>query len=192
LNGEHQYKNAAVAVMALEVLRQYYALIVDDEVLVEALKSVRWPGRLEFVGERPRILLDGAHNPEGAATLAAALRSIRPAGSGKIRLMTAMMANKEHIGYFREVLPLVDSLIVTQVDFRNTLAAERLAEVVRKVQEEMGLEFDLAVEPDWRAALAQLQRQTDDGDLAVVSGTLYMISDVRCALLGQSTSEKGW
>jgi dihydrofolate synthase/folylpolyglutamate synthase len=106
--------------------------------------------------------------------------------------MTAMMANKDHTGYLREVLPQVDSLIVTQADFRNTLEAERLAEVVRKVQEEMGLTFELAVEPDWRTALAQLQQQTGSDDLAVVSGTLYMISDVRCALLGQETSEKGW
>jgi dihydrofolate synthase/folylpolyglutamate synthase len=89
-------------------------------------------------------------------------------------------------------LPQVDSLIVTQADFRNTLEAERLAEVVRRVQGEMGLSFELAVEPDWRAALAQLQQQTGSDDLAVVSGTLYMISDVRCALLGHATSEKGW
>src|SRR5690606_3803558 len=71
LNGAHQLKNAAVAVMTLEVLRQYYALIVDDDQLRQGLRQAAWPGRLELVGGSPRILLDGAHNPEGMEALAA-------------------------------------------------------------------------------------------------------------------------
>ena len=74
LNGAHQRTNAAVAVMTLEVLRQYYALIVDDDDLMQGLRDTAWPGRLEMVQTSPRILIDGAHNPEGAETLAAALR----------------------------------------------------------------------------------------------------------------------
>lgn len=65
LNGEHQLKNAAVAVMTLEVLRQYYATIVEDVDLQKGLEGTKWPGRLEMVSQEPRILIDGAHNPEG-------------------------------------------------------------------------------------------------------------------------------
>ena len=63
----------------------------------------QWPGRLEIVSQSPRILLDGAHNPEGAATLAEALRTIYT--YDRLHLMIAMMPTKKH----KEVLQLSDS-----------------------------------------------------------------------------------
>src|SRR5690606_895780 len=69
MNGPHQVTNAAAALMAIEVLRQYLALVIEDEDLFAAFKRTSWPGRLEMASERPRILLDGAHNPEGAESL---------------------------------------------------------------------------------------------------------------------------
>ena len=70
LNGAHQRKNAAVAVMTLEVLRQYYALIVEDDDLRQGLRAYGLAWRLGDGRQTPRILIDGAHNPEGAETLA--------------------------------------------------------------------------------------------------------------------------
>ena len=70
--GEHQCANAALAMMTLEVLRQYMAFIVDDKELRTGFKDAFWAGRLEQVQSNPRIVLDGAHNPEGAESLAKA------------------------------------------------------------------------------------------------------------------------
>jgi dihydrofolate synthase/folylpolyglutamate synthase len=94
LSGAHQRTNAAVAVMTLEVLRQYYALILEDEDLREGLRKAAWPGRLEMVQQSPRLLLDGAHNPEGAETLAAALRETYR--YDRLHLMAGMLSNKNH------------------------------------------------------------------------------------------------
>lgn len=191
LNGRHQMKNAAVAVMALEVLRQYYALIVEDDILAEALQAAKWPGRLEMISDRPRILLDGAHNPEGAETLAQALQQLyRPS---RLHLLLGMLANKDHRGYLRHLVPLADSIIVTQPDFRNPMPADRLAELVREQLAEHGREAETIVEPDWKRALELLQQRVGGPDeLGVVSGTLYMISDVRSWILHKAPSEKGW
>jgi dihydrofolate synthase/folylpolyglutamate synthase len=190
LNGAHQLKNAALAIMTLEVLRQYYALIVEDDVLLRALQETKWPGRLEMISEQPRILLDGAHNPEGAQTLAAALKQIYP--FKKLHLMMGMMATKHHSDYLRHILPMVDTLVVTEPDFRNKMEATKLAAIAATLAEEMNLQVEIAVEPDWKQAWIRLKDLTAAEDLGVISGTLYLVSDVRSWILYQSDSEKGW
>ncbi|MFF2092049.1 bifunctional folylpolyglutamate synthase/dihydrofolate synthase [Paenibacillus sp. NPDC058174] len=189
LNGAHQMTNAAVAVMTLEVLRQYYALIVDDEALEEGLRLAAWPGRLEMVSHAPRILLDGAHNPEGAETLASALQTTYR--YDRLHLMMGMLENKNHSDVIKHILPIVDTLIVTEPDFRNKCEAGSLADLIRSERSESHA-FELIVEPDWRAALEKLQQLTGDDDLGVVSGSLYLIADVRSRILYNSESEKGW
>jgi dihydrofolate synthase / folylpolyglutamate synthase len=193
LNGAHQQANAATAVMALEVLRQYYALIVEDEDLTEGLRSTAWPGRLEMVSENPRILLDGAHNPEGMAALAAALRDVYR--FDRLNVMMAMMPNKNHEHSLRHILPMVDTLVITEPDFHKKMKAEDLAAVAKRLQEELGGPREIAVEPDWRRACARLREldgASSEGTLNVVTGTLYLIADVRSWLLHGTNSEKGW
>lgn len=70
--------------------------------------------------------------------------------------------------------------------------AASFASIVREVASEEGLTVEVIVEPDWRAALDKLETLTADGDLGVVTGTLYLISDVRAQLLHIKDSEKGW
>ncbi|XEC93187.1 folylpolyglutamate synthase/dihydrofolate synthase family protein [Paenibacillus tarimensis] len=188
LSGAHQRTNAAVAVMTMEVLRQYNALIMEDDDLKTGLRQAEWPGRLEMVCSTPRILLDGAHNPEGAEKLAAALREVYRYDG--LHLMIGMLSNKNHQETLRHILPLVNTLIVTEPDFRKKLAAADLAKQVELAGKDRSLE--LIVEPDWRAALERLQAITGPEDLAVVTGTLYLIADVRSRLLYNSDSEKGW
>ncbi|RXZ84543.1 bifunctional folylpolyglutamate synthase/dihydrofolate synthase [Paenibacillaceae bacterium] len=188
LSGAHQRKNAALAVMTLEVLRQYYALVIEDDDLRKGLRNAVWPGRLETVSQSPRILLDGAHNPEGAASLAAALRETYK--YDRLHLMMGMLSNKNHRDTLRHILPLVNTLIVTEPDFRKKMDADGLAELVREVANP--LDFELVIEPDWRKAVLLLQEKTAPEDLAVVTGTLYLIADVRSRLLNNSDSEKGW
>ncbi|WP_082593279.1 bifunctional folylpolyglutamate synthase/dihydrofolate synthase [Paenibacillus sp. Soil766] len=190
LNGEHQLKNAAVAVMTLEVLRQYYATIVDDVDLQQGLTGTKWPGRLEMVSQEPRILIDGAHNPEGAATLASALQNVY--SYKKLHMMIGMLATKNHTGYLRHILPLVDTLIITEANFHKKGDASMLAELATSLLREMNREVDIVVERDWKQALTLLTNRTEQDDLAVVSGTLYLISDVRSWITYQTDSEKGW
>ncbi|WP_138496244.1 bifunctional folylpolyglutamate synthase/dihydrofolate synthase [Paenibacillus pinistramenti] len=191
LLGEHQCKNASGALMVLEVLRQYMAFILDDEDVARGLRQTAWAGRLEQVSTEPRIVLDGAHNPEGAEMLA---RSIPEAFRyNKLILMMGMLSNKHHQGYFKHILPIVDTIILTEPDFRRKMDAEALLGLVEELKEtaaKPGLE--IIVEPDWKTALEILKQNTKAEDLGVVSGTLYLISDVRAALLHQTDSEKGW
>ena len=73
LVGRHQYRNAAVALAAVELLQEK-GWNIPEKVIRQGLQQVRWPGRLEVVAEQPLLVLDGAHNPAAAATLAQALK----------------------------------------------------------------------------------------------------------------------
>lgn len=193
LSGAHQQTNAAAAIMTLEVLRQYYALIVDDADLAEGLRSTAWPGRLETVSREPRILLDGAHNPEGMQALAAALRDVYD--YDRLNVMIAMMPNKNHEHSLRHILPMVDTLVITEPDFHKKMKADDLAAVVRDLRATAGGPRRIVIEPDWREALSHLlgsENAMSARTLNVVTGTLYLIADVRSWLLRGTNSEKGW
>ncbi len=192
LSGIHQQMNAAVAVMALEVLRQYNALVIEDEVLAEGLRTTAWPGRMEMVQSQPRILIDGAHNPEGAEMLADTLKNTY--SYDRLHIMMGMLENKNHKDTFKHILPLVDTLIITEPNYRMKKDAEQLAEMIDQLREQLPEEsaFELIIEKDWQAALNRLQQLTGEKDLGVVTGTLYLIADVRSRLLYNTDSEKGW
>lgn len=89
---------------------------------------------------------------------------------------------------------MVDTLILTEPDFHKKESASRLADRARETLRELDVnrDIDIVVEPDWKKALEQLKHRTGQDDLAVVSGTLYLISDVRSWLLYTTDSEKGW
>ncbi|WP_046215714.1 bifunctional folylpolyglutamate synthase/dihydrofolate synthase [Paenibacillus wulumuqiensis] len=191
MQGEHQCANAGLAMMTLEVLRQYMAFVLDDEPLLSGFRHTFWAGRLEKVSDHPPIVLDGAHNPEGAASL---VKSIPQTYTyNKLHMLAGMLENKQHEPVFRHLLSIADTLILTEPDFRRKMDADKLYELVRQLQHDMNkTEVEIIVESDWKQALELLKSRTEREDLGVVTGTLYLISDVRATLLHQSDSEKGW
>lgn len=181
MQGSHQCDNAAAALMVLELLRQYMAFMLDDNDIVLGLENAFWAGRFEKVVDEPRIVLDGAHNPEGAESLAKSIMDVYP--HNKLILMMGMLANKHHEAYLQHILPLVDTLILTEPDFRRKMDAAELLQIVERVRPAIAKqELEIIVEPEWAKALDLLKSRTEAEDLGVVSGTLYLIADVRAAL----------
>ncbi|AJS57504.1 bifunctional folylpolyglutamate synthase/dihydrofolate synthase [Paenibacillus sp. IHBB 10380] len=191
MKGEHQVANAAGAMMVLELLRQYSAYVMDDEDILKGFRDTFWAGRLEELGSSPRIVVDGAHNPEGAMTLAKSLPQHYKYRS--LNLMMGMLSNKHHESYMKHILPIVDTLILTEPNFRKKMDVHLLLDIVERLKLDYAKpNLQIIVEPDWKQALEILKLRTEEEDLGVISGTLYLIADVRGSLLNQSDSEKGW
>jgi dihydrofolate synthase/folylpolyglutamate synthase len=169
LNGEHQLKNTAVALTALELLRQGGWPLTDDA-LRDGLERAAWPGRLELVSSHPRILLDGAHNPEGAQALSLALQRIYR--YHRLHVMMGMLGAKNHPAYLGHILPLADTLVITEPDWHKKLNADSLAEIAVEQLQRIGRATKVVTIPDWREALDYLRTVTAEDDLAVVTGTL--------------------
>ena len=100
LRGRHQAANAAIADATLDALEAAGIATVPDEARRRGYANAVWPGRLELLRAAGRdVLLDGAHNPAGAAALAASLDDLRPyLAPGPITLVTASMADKDVAG----------------------------------------------------------------------------------------------
>ena len=103
LMGRHQAYNAALAVLIAQALMEQGYGITPDAIR-EGLMAARHPGRLELIEQTPILLLDGAHNPEGAAALATAIRDAYP--SKPLVLLTAMMSNKDASGVAAQLAPV--------------------------------------------------------------------------------------
>ena len=168
LVGRHQRSNAAVALAVVESIRDRFP--VGENTIREGLQQVRWPGRFDIMLERPTVILDGAHNPEGVNALADELRDRRQGRN--IKLLFATMADKEWEIMLRALSTAVDEVIFTRVDMERSADPQMLAEKLSKP-------IPHRVIADARVALRTLLNEADGGDIIVVAGSLYLLGEVR-------------
>jgi dihydrofolate synthase/folylpolyglutamate synthase len=184
LRGRHQAANVAVADAILDALASAGIATVPDDARRRGYAEARWPGRLELLTVDGRdILLDGAHNPAGAAALAAALEDLAPfLTAGRLTLVTASMADKDVAG-IADALAASPTLagarvIATAIQTPRALPAGRLAAIwMNRLRRPATIE----AEPDVTAAL---DRALDGrpGPI-VVAGSLYLVGAVRARLI---------
>lgn len=173
LLGAHQAANAAVVLGLLDALRDRWDLRIDATAVRDGLAAARWPGRLELLTDAAgrRVLLDGAHNPAGAAALAGALRDLdldRPT------IVFGAMRGKDVRGVLRALAPLRPRLVVTAVDDPGATAPDELAAAWHAVA---GARAAVASTPAEALEVAT-------GDPLVVAGSLYLVGEVRGMLTG--------
>jgi dihydrofolate synthase/folylpolyglutamate synthase len=169
LRGRHQEKNAAVAATVLEVV-DARGMTVPPAAVVDGLTHVTWPGRLDLrcFGPGRKALLDAAHNPDGAAALAAYLAESWPE---RPPLVFAAMRDKDARGMFRALLPAVGSLFLTRASTPRSAEPAALAAQAREVAPAL----PLAIEPSRTAALHAAWRQSPR---IVVAGSIFLLGDV--------------
>jgi dihydrofolate synthase/folylpolyglutamate synthase len=170
LRGEHQIGNALVAVRLLEALERT-GLRVPREAVERGLAGVEWPGRLELiqVHDGPRVLLDAAHNPDGAAALAAYLGRWHPE---RPTLVVGVMRDKDVAGIIGALLPMVSSVIATAADTPRALPARELAARIGSV----GAGIPVRAEPD---PIAAVENALAASRTVCVTGSIYLVGAVR-------------
>jgi dihydrofolate synthase/folylpolyglutamate synthase len=125
LRGEHQTTNALVAIRLLEAAADR-GLAIDTRAIVRGLETAEWPARLELLtmpGQR-RVLIDAAHNGEGAAALA---RYLRAWHREKPLLVVGVMRDKDADDILEPLLPCVSEVIATAAPTPRALPADELA-----------------------------------------------------------------
>ncbi|HET9456552.1 MAG TPA: cyanophycin synthetase [Candidatus Limnocylindrales bacterium] len=183
LRGRHQAANAAVAHALLDALGEAGIADVPDSDRFAGFAAARWPGRLELLEVAGReVLLDGAHNPAGAAALAAALDDLRPfLRPGPITLVVASMADKD-VGGIVAALAAARALegariVATRIDAPRALAADELGAAWLAARPDV----TVTVEPDPGAALGAAIAGADGP--VVVAGSLYLVGFARARLV---------
>lgn len=171
LAGPHQQGNAALAAAALRLLDRA-GVRVGEDAIARGIAGASWPGRLETAGG---LLLDGAHNPDGAAALAAALAALHP--GRPVELVFGVLADKDHCGMLRALAPAVRGLHLVEPRTRRArpLASYRALarSLVRRTDEHGSVE----------EAIACARAAAGGGGLVCVAGSLYLVGEAR-QLLG--------
>ena len=181
LRGEHQIQNALVAVRAIEALRDQ-GWIVSKEAIEGGLSAVDWPARLELLvlPNGKRVLLDAAHNVEGARALAAYLEAWHPE---RPPLVAGVMRDKDVDGIFAALLPVTSSVIATAADTPRAMPAQELAERVEAYRAAL-TSTPLAAQTVHAEAdpLAAVDEALTRGDTVCVAGSIFLAGAVRDAL----------
>jgi dihydrofolate synthase/folylpolyglutamate synthase len=170
LRGQHQVNNALVAIRLLEAL-QRRGVRIPTTAIERGLAEVEWPGRLElmqFENDR-KLLLDAAHNTDGAGALASYLRQHHP---DRPVLVFGVMRDKDVDGIIGTLLPAVSSVITTAAPTPRALPADELAARIRA----FAPTFDVATEPNPTAAV---DRALLKAGTVCVAGSIFVIGAVR-------------
>ncbi len=173
LRGPHQRENAALAAAALRLL-DASGIRVGEEEIRAGVAAARWPGRMEEVGG---VLLDGAHNADGAAALAAALPVLHP--GRPVELIFGVLSDKDHAAMLAALAPVVRRIHLVAPD--SPRARDPRSYVL--VAEQMGTVAD--VHASLPEALACARSAAQDGALPCVAGSLYLVGEALRLLAGE-------
>lgn len=179
LRGAFQARNGAAAVAVVEALRGL-GHHVSDEAVERGLQSARIPGRVEMIEVSSMVMLDGAHNVEKMAALAADIPRLLPVdGAGQRIAVLGMLEAKQAVPMVRSLVPVMDVLVATSP--RVTAKEARDATAIAEIAAEAGFHGPVWIEPEPRAAIdrALTLAEANDGSAVVVTGSLYLIGNVR-------------
>jgi dihydrofolate synthase/folylpolyglutamate synthase len=168
LPGRHQFRNAAVALAVLELLHEKGFPVTEADIR-EGLTAIRWPGRLERLPQDPRIILDGAHNPAAARSLAHALKLERP--PGRRFLVMGIMADKDGQAILKSLLPLAQTVIFTRPRY---FRAAKIEDLARRAEP---YPLEVLLEPEVAQAVHRARSLAGPQDQVVVTGSLYTVGE---------------
>jgi len=163
LAGEHQMENAVTAALSLQHLG----------VAPGGIARTRWPGRLEWVSERPAIILDGAHNAAGARALAAYIR--RFFQDRRVWIVYGTMRDKAVDEVTGTLFPLAAEVIVTAARYARSLRPEAIAAMANDPR--------VRIAPSIEDAVALIRREAQPEDAVFVTGSLFVVGEARALLL---------
>ncbi len=201
LVGDHQASNAGVAIETLAALARAGITEDDPGALRAGLAEVRWPGRLELLttdgpidggratGSTPiratgmvDVVLDGAHNPDGAAALARSLERMRDhLAPGRVTLLLGVMHDKDVAGLVRALRSSV-AIADAQVITTSVPDAPRILDPV-DLADMWGVHARPVTDTDDALAAGLDAAAASDGPL-IVAGSLYLVGHVRGRLTG--------
>ena len=166
LRGRHQARNALTAVRLLEAL----APSIPESAIVAGVTDVSWPGRLDLVetGDGRAVLLDSAHNPAGAAALAAYLSE---AHQERLPIVFAAMSDKDAEGMLMALRSQVSAFVITAPHLDRAARPVELAEVAGRIAP--GIPTYTA--PDAEAALT---RAWQLGPVVCATGSIFLIGEI--------------
>ncbi len=181
LIGRHQQDNAAMAVAASRELARR-GFIIGDEEIRSGLAAVRWDGRLEVVNRQPLTILDGAHNFAAVKVLCSALK--RSFSFRKLIIIFGVLADKDFRPMLRKLAKMADILVLTRPDSSRAVPPAALLPLAAPLCRQVLNQENPALAITTALSLAAAD------DLVVITGSLYLIGQVKKILTAAPAAEK--
>ncbi|MGL5756827.1 MAG: bifunctional folylpolyglutamate synthase/dihydrofolate synthase [Paraclostridium sp.] len=171
LIGEHQVKNSVLALNVIDYINDNLGLNISEECIRKGLAQTSWPGRIEKIKENPMFIIDGAHNEEGAESLAKAMDKYFK-DKNKV-LIIGMLEDKDITSVLDILIPRFNKVITTTPDNPRSIDADKLK---KKIEE---YNIDVISKPKINEAVEYTLQNTEKDDVIISAGSLYMIGNVR-------------
>lgn len=169
LLGKHQGKNAAVAIAAAEQINKVWKKL-DKEKIKKGIETVTWPGRLEKIRRKPDVILDGAHNQEGAKALGNYLRKY---AASPVILVFAVMRDKKIKALADILFPLCEEVILTRFPYYRAAYPDEVRNKAQKYIDK------IEVEPDLNKAMHIAVEKAAPNGTVIVAGSLFLVGEVK-------------
>lgn len=170
LLGEHQILNLAVALKALEIIKDKAAKL-SKESIIKALSEVRWNGRLEVMSNEPCVVIDGAHNIQGITQLDKNIKKYFKYDD--LYLILGILADKDVDHMVKVITPQAKKVFTVTPNSIRAETSEELMGVVKKYNQ------DCQDYSDYKNAFEDALKLCKKDDLLLISGSLYMIGEMR-------------
>ena len=173
LRGRFQFRNAALALLTLELLERK-GLTIPGEAVSLGLADPLWPGRLEKVSAEPTVVLDGAHNAPAMRSLAHAV--VSEFDFRELILVLGVMGDKDIPNILKPIVPLADKVIYTKAAYHRAADPRLLME--------FGKGFGKAAEicPTVPGAIDRARSLAGKRDLILITGSLYVVGEAKSYL----------
>ncbi len=184
LLGLHQIENAGMALALLDTYCQETGReLASNDLVAQALKETRWPGRLEVVSSDPLMILDGAHNPHAIKALLATLQE-RFADYHKEILFTCIKTKA--LDDMLDLLGEMPDTELTLTHFDDSRATDE--SVLKETAKSRNLNYQ-----SWQDFLEQklTDKNEEKQTVRIVTGSLYFLSQVRAYLM-ERKNENGY
>lgn len=169
MRGRHQVRNAAMAIAAAEILRQK-GMPVDEQAIRRGLQDVRWPGRQQYLPGPPRVLLDGAHNPEAMRSLCFSLA--KEYNYDRLRILMGVMKDKDHRRMLRMIAPMAYEMVFCRPQM------DRAEDPWLLQSEALALGARASVVESVSQGFQDLVERACADDLICVTGSLFVVGEV--------------
>ncbi|MBE6062836.1 MAG: bifunctional folylpolyglutamate synthase/dihydrofolate synthase [Clostridium butyricum] len=175
LLGAHQMFNLAVVLNTIEVIFEGQTENLNIELVEKSLEDVKWKGRLEVLNRKPLIVIDGAHNIDGIKSLTYNIKKYFE--YKKIILLLGILADKQVDEMIQEIVPYAEKVYALTPHSDRAQLSEELKDKIIKYNKNVE-----AIE-NYKDAAIKAINEAEKDDLILISGSLYMIGDMRKILV---------
>ncbi len=173
--GEHQVYNAVTAYTALQCLKKHFD--IPEGAIKKGFKKAFIPARMEIISEVPLVILDGGHNPGAAEALRKTAEAFLT--GKKLIGIIGMMADKDSREYFGNLRGVFNTIITVDVSNMRAMPAKELAGIAS------GYCGDVRCAATYEAAINEAEAMFDGTSALIVTGSLYLASEIRELLYGR-------